>query len=120
MKNILSKIGKSLLIPALALSLNTKDANSQKIEFKPEMSIGAGLSHYSGFKVYQDWNKHFVGLDGDEKLSNKKIAGYPDWQVGLDMGLKFKKFSFGVTSRYSIAEAIKEKSLSTITLNNWR
>ena len=72
MKNILSKIGKSLLIPALAFSLNTKDANSQKLEFKPIVSVGIGTTNQSKFNVYEEWETHFKGLNGDEQLINKE------------------------------------------------
>lgn len=119
MKNIFSKIGKSLLIPALALSMNTKNLDAQKLEFNPVFSVGGKLTNYAGLRVYDDWKKHFLYLSGDEQLKYTKIRYYFDSQIGADVGLAFKDFSFGLTSRYYITDLKKERTLSAVELHNW-
>ncbi len=119
MKNILSKIGKSLLIPALAFSLNTKDANSQKLEFKPIVSVGIGTTNQSKFNVYEEWETHFKGLNGDEQLINKDMEKYGDFKVGFDMGIKFDNLAIGLSSDYSIAKSLKSIPLVAIELHDW-
>ena len=52
-------------------------------------------------------NNHFKGLSGDEQLKDKKMEEYYDFQVGLDLGLNFNDFSFGLFSRYSITQVNK-------------
>jgi hypothetical protein len=120
MKNILNKLGKSLLIPALAFSLGTKQVNAQKLEFNPGVYGGAGTTHYSKFEIYPNWQSHFKKLNGNEELKHKKIKAYGDFQIGTDLGISFNEFSFGLNARYSISEVFKEKSLSVIELHNWK
>lgn len=120
MKNILSKIGKSLLIPALAFSISTKDANSQKLEFNPEISVGGKFTYHAGLEAYPDWDKHFIKLDGNEELKYKEIGKYCDSQIGADLGIAFKNVSFGLTSRYYITDIKKERTLSSVELHNWK
>jgi len=119
MKNILAKITKPLLIPVLALSMNLKNADAQKLEFNPGFYIGGGATTYSNLKIYDDWQSHFKGLSGDEVLKYKKIRGHFNFQPALDLGIAFKNFSFGFNLGYSVSEAVKEKTLSSIDLYNW-
>jgi hypothetical protein len=119
MKNLLSKIAKPLLISALALSMSMKDADAQKLEFKPEISVGGKLTNHGGLKVYDDWQKHFLKLSGDEELKYKKVGYYFDSQVGADIGIALKNFSFGLTSRYYVTDFKKERTLSAVELHNW-
>jgi hypothetical protein len=119
MKNLLGKIVKPLLIPALALSMNLKNADAQKLEFHPGIYGGVGTTKYSKFEMYSNWEQHFKGLDGDEELKHKKIKAYGDFQVGVDLGISFNNFSFGLNSRYSISEVFKERALSAVELHNW-
>jgi hypothetical protein len=120
MKNILSKLAKTLLIPALALSMSMKDADAQKLEFKPVISVGGKLTNHADLNVYDNWHKHFSNLRGDEELKYKKIGYYFDSQVGADAGLAFKNFSAGLTSRYYITDFKKERTLSAVELHNWK
>lgn len=120
MKNILSKIGKSLLIPTLALSMNTNDLKAQKLNIKPEISAGSGITNFSRFNVYSNWEDHFNGLDGDEKLTDTKMEKYADFQVGLNLEIKHPNFSWGIYSKYSITQAINEIPLAAIELHNWK
>lgn len=120
MKNLISKIGKSLLIPALAFSLNTKKVDAQKLELNSGIYFGGGAANYSKFKMYSDWQSHFKDLNGDEKLKHKKLKAYGDFQFGADFGISFKDFSLGLTSRYSIVDLFKEKPLSAVELHNWK
>jgi hypothetical protein len=119
MKNIFAKIAKPLLIPALALSMNLKNADAQKLEFNPGFYIGGSATNYSNLKIYDDWKTHFKGLSGDEVLKYKKIRGHFNFQPALDLGIAFKNFSFGLNVGYSVSEAVKEKTLSSIDINNW-
>ncbi|MGY4884035.1 MAG: hypothetical protein ACP5NZ_00460 [Nanobdellota archaeon] len=119
MKNLITKISKIILIPAFAMSMNLKNADAQKLEFYPTFSAGAGLGHYSNFKIYDNWQSHFKGLDGDEVLKDKKIKPYAECEIGADIGIDFNGFSFGINSRYSLAQAIYQRSLSAIELHNW-
>jgi hypothetical protein len=119
MKNILSKLAKPLLIPVLALSMNLKNADAQKLEFNPVISAGGKFTNHAGLKVYDDWHKHFLNLRGDEELKYKKVGYYFDSQVGVDVGLAFKNFSVGLTSRYYITDLKKERTLSAVELHNW-
>jgi len=119
MKNLLGKIVKPLLIPALAFSMSLKNTDAQKLEFNPGISLGGGACNYSGIKIYDDWQSHFKNFNGDEELKNKKIKAYFECEVEADLGISFKSFSFGINSRYSIPQAIKGRSLSAIELHNW-
>lgn len=119
MKNILSKIGKSLLIPALAFSINSRDANSQKLEFNPIVGAGIGTTNQSNFNVYKGWENHFKGLNGDEQLINKDMERYGDFKVGFDIGIKFDNLALGLSSDYSIAKALTSIPLAAIELHDW-
>ena len=119
MKNIWNKIVKPLLIPALALSMCLKNMDAQKLEFSPGAYIGGGRSKYSNFKIYDGWQKHFKGLNGDEELKYTEKMKFSDFGVGADLGIKFKKFSMGLNTEYSIAAALEDRPLAAIELHNW-
>lgn len=118
--NLLSKISKLALIPALALALNTGKTNAQKLEFNPEISMGWAAGTYSDLKIYDNWQDHFKNLYGDEKLEHIKTKGNNVFDIGVDLGLSIKKFSLGLSSRYSLDEISNEKSLSAIELHDWK
>lgn len=120
MKNILNKLGKSLLIPAIALSLNTKQADAQKLNLHPELSVGYSIPNLSKFKIYDDWESHFKGFNGDEQLINEKLEKSPDLKVGLNLGVDLDNFSVGLFSNYSITQAINQTPLAAIELHNWK
>lgn len=119
MKNISSKIGKSLLIPALAFSLGTKQVDAQKLEFNPITSVGIRTTNQSNFKVYEGWENHFKGLNGNEQLINKDMERYFDFQVGFDFGVKFNNIAMGLSSGYSISNALNKIQLAAIELHDW-
>ena len=122
MKNLLSKISKLALIPALAFTLNTGKAHAQKVEFNPGVYAGVMGSSYSGFKVYDNWESHFKDIEGDETLKYKKIKDNFDVSVGTDLGILLKNnVSFGLTSKYSLTENFEDakKYLSLVELHDW-
>jgi hypothetical protein len=44
---------------------------------------------------------------------------FTDFGVGADLGIKFKKFSLGLNTEYSLATALENRSLAVIELHNW-
>lgn len=120
MKNISNKIIKSLLIPALALSLNTKNIDAQKLQIQPVITTGSDITNYSKFNIYDNWENNFKGLNGDEQLKNKKMEKYTDFQVGLNLEIKLTNLYLGFSSKYSLTQAIKEIPLGAIELHNWK
>jgi hypothetical protein len=126
MKNLVSKIGKAILIPALALSLGVQKSSAQdeqhrKIEFTPVVNFGFGGNLYSGFKLYDNWQNHFVGLDGDEELKQKTINPYANLDVGFDLGIlnKDNKNSFGLNVTYSLFDKAMNRDVACVELHNW-
>lgn len=84
-KNLMSRIGKLALIPALAFSLNTGKIQAQEKKFNTDFNlyIGPKVSHYPEFKVPEDWQSHFRDLD----------FYYGNYGKGIK--LKSTKFPFG-------------------------
>jgi hypothetical protein len=101
-KNLLSKISKLAIIPALAFSLNNNEINAQKrFETEIGMHMDFKASHHPDFEVPDDWLSHMRDLNYyyEETLDLKDSKTYffpdvyfsfvPHWELsnGTEVGI---------------------------------
>jgi len=125
MNNLINKLIKPLLIPALSLSLNSSTLSAQdnhplKINFSNRLNFCGVISNYNDLKIYDNWKDHFEDLNGDEKLKYFKFNVLGDLGMGLDFGISLNRYSLGITSEVSLREIMGNQRLAYIELHDWK
>jgi hypothetical protein len=116
MKSLLSKLGKTLLIPVLAWNLNTGKVEAQeKSPFEISLNLGfeSGVS-YSPLKLepYDNWKSNFEYKEID-RLENKKIILHGDMFLGIEPKIKANSFKVGFPINFYLTQFsfIKDKAV---------
>jgi hypothetical protein len=124
-KNLISRLGKLALIPALAFSLSAKNIDAQKSEHSPKLSYKMDITSAINYAVkapkpYENWESHFLDPIGGMNLSKKIYMPELDCSFGLDFYIPINKTDIGLSCDLPLYSFCANRSLSKFEINDWK
>jgi hypothetical protein len=124
MKNkntLLSKLGKLALIPALAFSLSTKNAESQNVNLSFKLEYDLSMNYSANRpQPYEKWETHFLNPQKSMSLTKRIYTPQLDFNLGSDLSFKIGKGAVGVSLDVPAYSMFVKRSLAKLKLHGWK